>query len=483
MMKIVAAITIATAVAVQTASASQNFRELEDVWGRSPQIKVKNPDYGKPIYDTDGVTLKKCGRKNCKEPRFVRMDVKRVTRFGAAECVSTSGFDYVGESLLQDPTSTKENPKVEENDFMVVNLFGAGINYCRYLCQETQGCMFFTLGSGRCYLKGAGARKKKVNGKKSKQGGSCVPSSESPDTVDVPVVGEPVVDPCNQFTCGKECKGRLFVNKVPHNCGWSKNDKTTGADGTCVTGAKTGVNERRLGVCPTSAPTGSPTQAPTSAPTATPILCICNGKINDKGKGGNDCQSDSKSVPSKKFCYTDVNACQDGKTNGEKAVANSEYSYEACTQVTEEPVPPPPVCKNACKKFFKKMADEKVCEIKPDCQGCAKCVEILAGPTEAPVITAAPKYSKKCTKVSGKDWTSGKIGEYRTGSYSKCESKCIGDRSCKNFVFVKGSCHLFREVVKKGKVVNTMKNRKGHVGGICEISLDPTTTQEPITKA
>merc|ERR1711935_76267 len=142
---------------------------------------------------------------------------------------------------------------------------------------------------------------------------------------------------------------------------------------------------------------------------------------------------------------------------------------KAFKKVAEEPVPPPPVCKNVCKKFFKKMADEKVCDIKTDCQGCVKCVELLAGPTEAPVTTAAPKYSKKCTKVSGKDWTSGEIGKYRTGSYSKCESKCVGDRSCKTFVFVKGSCHLFREVVKKGKVVNTMKNRKGHVGGICDL--------------
>lgn len=55
--------------------------------------------------------------------------------------------------------------------------------------------------------------------------------------------------------------------------------------------------------------------------------CTCNGKTNADGNGGADCKSTS-STSGKSFCYTDVNACQDG-TKTDK-LENAEFSFAAC---------------------------------------------------------------------------------------------------------------------------------------------------------
>ena len=53
--------------------------------------------------------------------------------------------------------------------------------------------------------------------------------------------------------------------------------------------------------------------------------CTCNGKTNADGQGGKDCQYIESG---KTYCYTDVNACQDGQTSNK--IANAEFSFAAC---------------------------------------------------------------------------------------------------------------------------------------------------------
>jgi len=315
----------------------------ETTWPFFPTIKVKNEDYGDPALDdawvyVDGVwtsavgegtgNVMMCdkdnvpntsGNHNCTQPKFIKelVDLETATgpRPDSGICTSTTGFDYVGEALLQDLEFTGDDgATVEGNDYMIVNMYGAGNNYCRYLCQETDRCMFYTIGNGRCYLKGAGAKKKAGKKNAKKEGGSCIPD---PNTPTEPLIEDESEDPCNRYLCGKQCKGRLFTypNRVedlgnftgnlnmavPHDCGWSKSSELSDKGG-CVTGSHTGPNEKKLesqtGAC-TEAPTAAPTPAPaTEAPvlaTPAPRNCRkqCAGKF-DKLKRGKGKQSLAK---------------------------------------------------------------------------------------------------------------------------------------------------------------------------------------------
>lgn len=445
MLRIFAAVAVVTTVQIVSAT------ELEDVWAKPKQIKVKNPAYTK--------NQPKRSPTFTPEPKLIALDVDLgAPRFAAAECVTTSGYDYVGGNLLQPHAENKARPSVEENDFKVLQLFHAGHNYCRYRCQETDGCMFFTVAAGRCYLKGASAVKKKVRND-NKMGGACVPTV--PDKVQVavasPMVGKvvkansdytaaansdklsfkrgaefrvlaedgdafyivetvggtaanPLIrapptgtiarvrvteDPCNLISCAKQCKGRQFLNKVGYKCGWNSTDTSTGSEGTCVLGVKTKRSEKSLGECPSA--WLSTTTATRTTTTATTVV-----------------------------------KCQN----------------------------------RACKRLFKKMPWADVCDIDM-CSPCAKCRKLVpAVPTPAP--TPPPTFEKKCVRVKHKDWISGVISEGKTGSYSKCESNCIKSKACIHFVFMEGGCKLIREVVdKKGNVIQSEKKKKNHVGGTC----------------
>ena len=148
-------------------------------------IKLQNPAYNAsalkwddPTYDPD-------------TPLFVKESVVLgARRFKAAKCTSTTDFDYVGPSLIQPGIATAvENAEVEDNEFQIFNVYGAGINYCRYLCQETQGCLHYTVANNRCNLKGDGAVLKQLKAGKTTQGGVCTP--RMPDDAQPAVAATP----------------------------------------------------------------------------------------------------------------------------------------------------------------------------------------------------------------------------------------------------------------------------------------------------
>ena len=133
-------------------------------WPTNPSIKVKNSLYQRGSSDPN------------KKYKFVLEPVDLgLQRTTPARCKNTDNFDYVGSSLLQPLFENMANPKVEENNFKIVQMDSAGINYCKSLCEETNACMFYKVENGRCNLKGAGTEKRQMPGTETKQGGACTP--------------------------------------------------------------------------------------------------------------------------------------------------------------------------------------------------------------------------------------------------------------------------------------------------------------------
>jgi len=326
------------------------------------------------------------GNHDCTQPKFIKEDVDLEgatgPQFDAGICTSTTGFDYVGEALLQDVDFTgNDGATVEGNDYMIVNMYGAGNNYCRYLCQETDRCMFYTIGNGRCYLKGAGAKKKAGKKNAKKEGGSCIPD---PNTPTEPLIEDESEDPCNAILCGKQCKGRLFTypNRVedlgnftgnlnmavPHDCGWSKSRIDISEFGGCVTGSHTGPNEKKL---------ESEAEACTEAPTAPATTCECA-----KSKGPNECwlKADESAVGSN-YCIRGDGSTPDSTWTWSNCVFEGNLLLLNC-QVTEAPVlatPAPRNCRKQCAGKFDKLKRgkgkqslAKVCGLK-NCNQCVEC--------------------------------------------------------------------------------------------------------------
>merc|ERR1719471_691485 len=96
---------------------------------------------------------------------------------------------------------------------------------------------------------------------------------------------------------------------------------------------------------PTPRPVQRPTPRPVQSPTPRPGGCKCSGKANSKGQGAT-CGS---------WCYTEPDACSDGKPS--RIFPGQDWSYLACrgapvSSPTPKPTPkptPPPVATGVCK--------------------------------------------------------------------------------------------------------------------------------------
>jgi hypothetical protein len=202
---------------------------------------------------------------------------------------------------------------------MVFDLQGAGWKHCADICLRVEDCKYYTVGNGKCQLKGADAKKKKMKNNPKKVSGSC-----------------PL--------------GKHLLEET---------------------------------LAPTPAPTPEPTPAPaTPAPgartNAPGFGCFMSQSVRDAGYTDGKCDCSM----TEEECLAEPSAPGFGAPIFTNACIGIDVCLEP-TPATPAPTPSPTIptipfpnpayprsCKmQKCKKAFKKNGQKETCRLR-DCQGC-----------------------------------------------------------------------------------------------------------------